>query len=77
MMVIILDTTLYDKVCKWLWAGRWFYLVTPPSSTNKTEILLKVALITIIQLSVVSNTELAFYLKASKTIRHILMHYND
>jgi hypothetical protein len=29
------------------------------------------------ELSVVSNTELAFYLKASKTIRHILMHYND
>ena len=30
-----------------------------------------------VELSVVSNTELAFYLKASKTIRHILMHYND
>ena len=49
----ILDTTLCDKVCKWLAAGPWFYLCTPVSSTNKTdrhditEILLKVALNTI------------------------------
>jgi hypothetical protein len=40
----VLDTTLCDKVCQWLAAGRWV------SSTNKTqrhdiaEILLKVAL---------------------------------
>ena len=37
----VLDTTLCDKVCQWLETG---ILV---SSTNKTEILLKVALSTI------------------------------
>jgi len=42
-----------DKVCQWLTTGRWFSPGTPVSSTNKTdyhditEILLKVALITI------------------------------
>ena len=47
----VLDTSLYDKVCHWLTAGRWcFPDSTPVSSTNKTdrhnipEILLKVAL---------------------------------
>jgi hypothetical protein len=46
----VLDTTLCDKVCQWLVAGRWFSLSNPISSTNKTdchditEILLKVAL---------------------------------
>jgi len=46
----VLDTTLCDKVCQWLAAGRWFSLGTLVSSTNKidrhdiTEILLKVAL---------------------------------
>ena len=49
----VLDTTLCDKVCQWLAAGRWFSSGTPISSTNKTdrhliaEILLKVALDTI------------------------------
>jgi hypothetical protein len=49
----VLDTTLYDIVCQWLAAGRWFSTDTPVSSTNKTdrhniaEILLKVALNTI------------------------------
>jgi hypothetical protein len=44
----VLDTTLCDKVCQWLAAGRWFSLDTPIFSTNKsdhhdiTEILLKV-----------------------------------
>jgi hypothetical protein len=47
------DTTLCDKVCQWLAAGRWFSLGTPASTTNKTdcheiaEILLKVALNTL------------------------------
>ena len=47
------DTTLYDKVCQLLAAGRWFSWGTLVSSTNKTdhhditEILLKVALNTI------------------------------
>jgi hypothetical protein len=49
----VLDTTLGDKVCQWLTAGRWVSLRTPVSSTNKTdlhditEILLKVELIII------------------------------
>ena len=48
-------TTLCDKVCQWLVTGRWFSLVPPVSSTNKTdghditEIVLKVALSTIKQ----------------------------
>jgi len=41
------DTTLCDKVGQWLAAGLWFSLGTPVSSTNLTEILLKVALNTI------------------------------
>ena len=46
----VLDTTLCDKVCQWLAAGRWFSPGTLVSPTNKTdrrdiaEILLKVAL---------------------------------
>jgi hypothetical protein len=49
----VLDTTLCDKVCKWLATGLWFPPVTPVSSTNKTdrheitEILLKVTVNTI------------------------------
>ena len=45
------DTTLCDKVCQWLTAGRWFSPGTSVSSTNKTnrhditEILFKVALV--------------------------------
>jgi hypothetical protein len=33
----VLDTTLYDQVCQWLAAGRWFSPGTPVSSTNKTD----------------------------------------
>jgi hypothetical protein len=33
----VLDTTLCDKVCQWLVAGRWFSPGTPVSSTNKTD----------------------------------------
>jgi protein-S-isoprenylcysteine O-methyltransferase Ste14 len=46
-------STLYDKVCQWFVKGQWFSLGPPVSSTNKTdhhnitEILLKVALNTI------------------------------
>ena len=36
--------TLCDEVCQWLAAGRWFSPGPLVSSTNKTEILLKVAL---------------------------------
>jgi hypothetical protein len=49
------DTTLCDKVCQWLVAGRLFSPGTLVSSTNKpdhqdiAEILLKVALNTIYQ----------------------------
>ena len=37
-------TTLYDKVCQRLATGWWFSPDPPVSSTNKTEMLLKVAL---------------------------------
>ena len=38
----VLDwTTFCDEVCQWLDVGRWFF---PVSSTNKTEMLLKVVL---------------------------------
>ena len=53
----VLDTTLCDKVCQWLATGPWFSLGTPVSSTYKTylqditEILLKLALNTIIKLT--------------------------
>ena len=40
----VIDTTLCDKVCQWLATGQWFSLITPVTSTNKTEILLKVVL---------------------------------
>ena len=49
----VLGTTLRDKVCQWLAAGRWFSTGTSVYSTNKTDryditnILLKVALNTI------------------------------
>ena len=45
----VMNTTLCDKFCQCLAAGRWFSPCTPVSSTNKTdrhdisEILLKVA----------------------------------
>jgi hypothetical protein len=32
-----LDTTLCDKVCQWLVAGRLFSLGIPVTSTNKTD----------------------------------------
>ena len=41
--------TLCDKVCQWLATGRWFLPGPPVSSTNKTEIMLKMALSTIKQ----------------------------
>ena len=50
----VLDTTLCDKVCQWFVKGRSFSAGTPVSSTNITdhhditEILLKVALSTLI-----------------------------
>jgi hypothetical protein len=50
----VLDTALCDQVCQWLLAGRSFSPSTPVSSTTKadrhniTDILLKVALNTII-----------------------------
>ena len=50
----VLGTTFCDKVCQWLTVGRWFSPGTSVSSTNRadhhdiTELLLKVALITIL-----------------------------
>ena len=44
LLRVILDTTLCDKVRKLLATGQWFSPSTLVSSTNITEILLKVAL---------------------------------
>ena len=47
--ILLIDTALCDKVCRWVAAGLWFSPCSPLSSTNKTdrdEILLKVVLIT-------------------------------
>jgi len=47
---VLLDATLFDKVCQWLATGQWFSPNLPVTSTNKTDhhdiikILLKVAL---------------------------------
>jgi hypothetical protein len=54
----VLDATLCDKVCQWLETDRWFSPGIPVFSTNKTdfhninEILLKVALNTINQATI-------------------------
>ena len=51
-MMGVHDTTLCDKLCQLLAAGRWFSPGTPVSSTNETdshdiaEILLKMGLST-------------------------------
>ena len=45
----VLDTIVCDKVRQLLATGRWFSSDTSVSSSNKTEILLKVALKTINQ----------------------------
>ena len=44
----VVDITLCDKVCQWLAAGLWFSQSTLVSSTNLTEIWLKVVFNTII-----------------------------
>jgi hypothetical protein len=49
-------TTLCDKVCQWLATSRWFSPGPPVSSTNKIEILFKVALNTIKQINIVHPT---------------------
>jgi hypothetical protein len=57
----VLDTTLSDKVCQWLTTGWQFSPGTPVSCTNKSdrhdiiEILLKVALNTINQQTILYN----------------------
>jgi len=72
----VLDTTLCDKVCQWIAAGQWFSLVTPVSSTNKTdhqdltEILLKVALNNIKPNQSIRIEEVSFSIKVFEL--HIL-----
>ena len=61
----VLDTTLCDQVCYWLATGRWFSPGTTVSSTNKTEILLKVALNTI------SHTCLSEISQSSHSVRYL------
>ena len=62
------STTLCDKVCQWLAAGRWFSPGHPVSSTNKTdrhhitEILLKVALNTIKPIKKQTRKQIQIYI---------------
>jgi hypothetical protein len=66
----VLGTTLCDKVCQSLATGLWFSLVTPASSTNKTdcqdiaEVLSKVVLNTIKPNQ--ANLVVLFYLALDK-----------
>jgi hypothetical protein len=68
----VLDTALYDKVCQWLVAGRWFSPGIPVFPTNKTErhniaeILLKVALNTI-NLTLTLQLVFSFFLSATSS----------
>ena len=70
------DTTLCDKVCKWLATGQWFSPGTLVSSTNKTdscditEILLKVALNTINHWPVASHWQTLPHNDVSSTPRN-------
>ena len=70
---LVLDTILCDKVCQWLAAGRWIVTGTSGSATNKTdrynvtEILLKVALNTVI----LTLTQIVQYIHLYKGIRCI------
>jgi hypothetical protein len=73
----VLDTTLCDKVCKWLATRQWFSQGTPISSTNKTdchdinEILLKVVLNTINQSNLIETWwEFRLYFTIFDNIRH-------
>ena len=63
----VLGTTLCDKFCQWLAAGRWFSPSTPVASVNKTdrhnitEILFKVALnIITLTFGILTDTEYEF-----------------
>jgi hypothetical protein len=53
IICVLLDTTLFDKVCQWLVAGQWFslstlvYFINKSDHHNIAEILLKVVLNTI------------------------------
>ena len=65
----LLLLTLYDKICRWLAEGQWFFTGTPVTSTNKTdrhditEILLKVELNTIsLTFNIVDWLGLSLYL---------------
>ena len=52
----ILDTTICDKVCQWLAAGRWFPPDTPVSSTNKIDRLNIAEILLIVVLNTINQT---------------------
>ena len=71
----VLETTVCDKVCRWLATGRWFSPGSLVSSTNNTdchditEIFLKVALNTINQTNqTYYRNKIILVIKASKCI---------
>ena len=71
----VLDTALCDIICQWLVVDQWFSLGTPLSSTNKTdshditELVLKVALNTVIG---ISFQDICTYTKDVKSMRIII-----
>jgi hypothetical protein len=74
------DTTLYDKVCQWLAAGRWFSPGTPVSSPTKaggpdiTDTLLKVVLNTINGTPKCLFEELWFFVKKKERLENQFIH---
>ena len=52
----VLDTTLCDKVCQWLAAGRWFSPGPPVSSTNKTDLQDITEILLIVALNAINQT---------------------
>ena len=70
-------TTLYDKVCQRLATGWWFSPDPPVSSTNKTEMLLKVALNTIKQTNKQMNNPLSPKINEKKKKTHDKRHWKS
>ena len=71
------DTTLCDKVCRWLTAGGRFFRVSPPNKIDRhdiTEVLLKVAL-NIIALSYCVLKLLVFLLLCLSQFRTLIFNF--
>ena len=73
----ILDTTLYDEICLWLGAGRWFSVGTPVSSTiNLTALSFQKIIVfdwigNLIFIYISKNIVIVFRSKIIVTIMHL------